>query len=78
MEAGKCAVCQEPASQACAHCGTISYCGKEHQKEHWASHKNVCKPYRIQESEDLGRCGSGSSLFKIFVDVTNFILSTFF
>lgn len=55
MDSGKCVICDQPASQACAHCGTISYCGKEHQKEHWPSHKNVCKPYKIERTDEMGR-----------------------
>lgn len=47
----KCAVCGEDASQRCLHCGVLGYCGKEHEKKDWASHKATCRPYRVDVSE---------------------------
>ncbi|XP_046657352.1 SET domain-containing protein SmydA-8-like [Daphnia pulicaria] len=53
---GSCAVCHAEASQICGGCGEISYCSKEHQKEHWLVHKSLCKPYKIVHDEKFGRC----------------------
>ncbi|XP_077254436.1 uncharacterized protein LOC143893202 isoform X2 [Temnothorax americanus] len=30
----------------CSNCKMISYCGKEHQKQHWKQHKSLCKAIR--------------------------------
>ncbi|EFX61351.1 hypothetical protein DAPPUDRAFT_273988, partial [Daphnia pulex] len=49
-----CAVCRSKASQICGGCGEISYCSKEHQKQHWATHKSQCKPYKIVFDQKYG------------------------
>lgn len=51
----KCAVCAAEACQRCVHCGVIGYCGKEHEKQDWATHKSACHPYKIEVSDLLGR-----------------------
>ncbi|XP_037786222.1 SET domain-containing protein SmydA-8-like [Penaeus monodon] len=51
----KCAVCQAPASQRCAKCHITSYCNKEHQKQHWKTHRGECSPYRVCQNDVLGR-----------------------
>lgn len=39
-----CAVCKKEAgAQLCTGCRGIFYCGGEHQKAHWKSHRPVCK-----------------------------------
>ena len=43
-----CHVCKSLVSSSsslkkCSNCKMISYCSKEHQKEHWAAHKDLCK-----------------------------------
>jgi len=43
-----CHVCKSLASSSsslkkCSNCKMISYCSKEHQKENWAAHKDLCK-----------------------------------
>jgi splicing suppressor protein 51 len=43
-----CHVCKSLASSSCclkkcSNCKMISYCSKEHQKEHWGAHKDLCK-----------------------------------
>ncbi|CAG8951075.1 hypothetical protein HYFRA_00006473 [Hymenoscyphus fraxineus] len=41
--AKKCRVCAKvEEAQFCANCKVIAYCGKEHQKQDWNVHKNVC------------------------------------
>ncbi|XP_045622293.2 SET domain-containing protein SmydA-8, partial [Procambarus clarkii] len=52
---GQCAVCGCAASQRCGKCHLTAYCSKEHQKEHWNTHRAHCSPYRVCESEELGR-----------------------
>jgi hypothetical protein len=32
--------------KTCAACKRIAYCSKEHQTEHWPSHKTACKAAR--------------------------------
>ncbi|KAK7070870.1 hypothetical protein SK128_003136 [Halocaridina rubra] len=55
MTATKCAVCQSPASQKCAKCFVTAYCSREHQKQHWKTHRSECSPYRVCHSAELGR-----------------------
>jgi MYND finger. len=43
-----CHVCKSLVSSSsslkkCSNCKMISYCSKEHQKEHWPAHKDLCK-----------------------------------
>ncbi|KAK6429391.1 hypothetical protein LTR95_014465 [Oleoguttula sp. CCFEE 5521] len=38
-----CAVCFKPATQTCAQCKSIKYCGLKCQKEIWSDHKLICK-----------------------------------
>jgi len=51
----KCSVCRCKARQICGGCADIYYCSKEHQKQHWNTHKLHCKPYKIVVSDQLGR-----------------------
>ena len=39
-----CAVegCQAESLFRCSKCGTVTYCGKDHQKSHWSQHKYAC------------------------------------
>ena len=43
-----CAFCfrHDPKLLSCKGCKTAWYCGKECQRSHWSSHKNVCKATR--------------------------------
>lgn len=44
---GECNVCSETkGASRCAGCGRVFYCGKEHQKLDWPSHKVACKLMR--------------------------------
>lgn len=54
-EEGDCEVCSTKATQKCAGCQAVYYCSKEHQKQHWKSHKFLCTPAKIKEHPDLGR-----------------------
>lgn len=38
-----CAVCESPAPFRCQRCGCEYYCGPEHQRIHWGTHKRVCR-----------------------------------
>lgn len=39
----QCEVCHIRAGvQRCSGCNAIFYCGREHQADHWASHKDAC------------------------------------
>lgn len=60
MTSAKCAVCGNPAPLVCARCKAANYCGKEHQKLHWATHKPVCKP----ASTEAGNAASKANCFK--------------
>jgi len=35
--------CEKPGKATCGGCREIGYCSKEHQREHWPTHKTVCK-----------------------------------
>lgn len=50
-----CATCGAPATQRCSKCRVTRYCGKEHQRAHWATHRAACRPYVVATSEPLGR-----------------------
>ena len=39
----RCGFCNDPASLKCNQCKQVFYCNREHQKEHWAEHKTMCK-----------------------------------
>ncbi|KAL9692809.1 hypothetical protein quinque_000104, partial [Culex quinquefasciatus] len=42
-----CAVCGVPAGQRCGGCQQVSYCGKDHQRQHWKElHRKECRCYR--------------------------------
>ncbi|XP_067633856.1 SET domain-containing protein SmydA-8 isoform X2 [Eurosta solidaginis] len=51
----QCAVCNEPTKNKCSNCNQIFYCCEEHQKNHWKLHKIECKPFKVEESDELGR-----------------------
>ncbi|XP_043478075.1 uncharacterized protein LOC122508663 [Leptopilina heterotoma] len=39
-----CIICKKRTSlKRCSRCQMISYCGEEHQKEHWPKHKELCR-----------------------------------
>jgi len=49
----QCAVCSKNQNlMACTACRGIFYCGKDHQKEHWKTHKPTCG--KIQEAAKAG------------------------
>lgn len=39
---GECNVCKKKCSSSCARCKKVFYCGSEHQKQDWKSHKLNC------------------------------------
>lgn len=44
-----CAVCGIPAAgQRCSGCQQVSYCGKDHQRQHWKQlHRKECRCYKV-------------------------------
>jgi hypothetical protein len=57
---GDCPICLKEAALTCSKCGTVSYCSKECQKEHWSlSHKKACRtnpnPYKFRLKLDRFR-----------------------
>ncbi|XP_049799871.1 SET domain-containing protein SmydA-8-like [Schistocerca nitens] len=54
-ERSACAVCGGPAQEACALCEQTSYCGPQHQRQHWPLHRAGCSPLRVATSPQLGR-----------------------
>lgn len=56
IESGNCAVCKVSAIRKCTACKSVFYCGVDHQKQHWKSHKIDCqRMYEIRDSPELGR-----------------------
>nr|XP_053652884.1 SET domain-containing protein SmydA-8-like isoform X1 [Cherax quadricarinatus] len=55
MGGGSCGVCDAVASMTCGGCGTMHYCGKEHQRQHWPQHRTQCPPYKMISSPEAGR-----------------------
>ncbi|XP_014250343.1 protein msta-like [Cimex lectularius] len=51
----KCPICNAKGGLLCGACREVSYCSKEHQREHWKIHKTACHPYEVKRSPDLGR-----------------------
>lgn len=38
----QCIVCKSKNKLRCAGCNMVSYCGRDHQVQHWKTHKNFC------------------------------------
>lgn len=51
----KCVICNEKAPFKCTACKLVNYCGAEHQKKDWPKHKVICRPFKIEQSDELGR-----------------------
>lgn len=51
----RCAICNEKAPFKCTACKMVNYCGAEHQKKDWPNHKINCRPFKIEQSDELGR-----------------------
>lgn len=44
FHANECYICKNTNSlKRCSRCQMISYCGTNHQKQHWKEHKGICK-----------------------------------
>ena len=53
---GKCQVCSSESKSQCSGCFNAFYCGNEHQKADWKSHKKAClKGYEVVEDPLVGR-----------------------
>lgn len=44
---GECEICKQSCRSHCAGCKRVFYCCKQHQQQHWARHKLVCRPFSI-------------------------------
>lgn len=44
-----CAVCSVEAPFKCVGCKNISYCGVDHQKQHWKTHKQDCRAFEVNQ-----------------------------
>uniref|UniRef100_A0A1B6CVY0 MYND-type domain-containing protein n=1 Tax=Clastoptera arizonana TaxID=38151 RepID=A0A1B6CVY0_9HEMI len=60
-----CALCNKLALLKCGACKLVSYCNKEHQKQHWAQHKVSCRPFEVKSSSNSGRYLTASREIKI-------------
>jgi len=40
----RCATCGASAALRCSKCKQVHYCSREHQRQHWKTHKPSCKP----------------------------------
>ena len=57
---GDCVVCGRLARALCSGCKHVFYCSRDHQKKHWASHKEDCRgmarlPWRVERDDRVGR-----------------------
>lgn len=50
-----CSICSIDSSMVCSKCKLVSYCSKEHQKEDWPTHKEVCFPLKLTFISDRNR-----------------------
>ena len=48
-----CAYCGIESRNICSRCKSVSYCGVEHQKEHWKIHKIDCKKLKYLHEKSL-------------------------
>lgn len=55
LSASSCTVCGQKSSLRCSNCSQAVYCNREHQKEDWPKHKQICTPFKVQQDERLGR-----------------------
>lgn len=39
----RCVLCKKPTLQKCGACNEVFYCGADHQKLDWPTHKKTCK-----------------------------------
>lgn len=53
LEESKCEVCQKPANHKCGGCHEVFYCGREHQKAGWKTHKKCCRPFKVSCNNSL-------------------------
>ncbi|EAT44908.1 AAEL003788-PA, partial [Aedes aegypti] len=54
--AGRCAVCDASGGKQCSGCQQVSYCGRDHQRQHWkAGHREQCRCFKISSNAILGR-----------------------
>lgn len=42
-----CALCSLEAPFKCTGCKNVSYCGVDHQKQHWKTHKPECRAFEV-------------------------------
>ncbi|XP_055837912.1 SET domain-containing protein SmydA-8 [Episyrphus balteatus] len=52
---GFCKICSKETKSKCSNCNQVYYCSGEHQKSDWKNHKQVCHPFKIEQTEKLGR-----------------------
>jgi len=45
----RCRVCGKNSTARCGRCGTVVYCGAEHQGQHWKIHKRTCAKLSAME-----------------------------
>jgi hypothetical protein len=64
----QCAICKtETGLNSCKSCLVVFYCGRDHQKEDWATHKRFCKHAKMtRESKLVGNITMLLYLTKIF------------
>ena len=61
VSTSQCAVCQIKADKKCTGCNEVAYCGKEHQKKHWLTHKKECKCWRQNLAARLNSAALGNT-----------------
>lgn len=52
---GVCAICNKIASLRCTGCKNQFYCSTSHQRDDWKCHKLMCRAWKIEENNELGR-----------------------
>lgn len=59
-QCGDCKLTDVKVKLRCSRCQEVWYCGPEHQKAHWPTHKKVCKPASTASSSQA-TTGAGAS-----------------
>jgi hypothetical protein len=58
---GPCMVCGAPSAFKCSRCEAARYCGRQHQKDHWPSHKPVCSTTHGEAGGGAGGAGAAAA-----------------
>nr|XP_039258932.1 egl nine homolog 1-like [Styela clava] len=74
-----CAVCDKLDNlKSCSRCGSVEYCGREHQTQHWKVHKKDCKKQstKTDSTENSGEQNENSTIDEVAQKIKSMNLET--